>query len=137
MLVQWQQLASAHKQACKLKYCKAYDSSMSNKDSKTVSYMSFLLAIVPVLYLFRVYLLFKDAMHGGGMVASFLLHIPAILIFSWVEVIACGLGIFAVLSNLQGRAYAFWGITLSSAYLMTLWFIYGEVLLQVLLPAQS
>ena len=110
---------------------------MSNKESKTVSYMSFLLAIVPVLYLFPVYLLFKDAMHGGGMVASFLLHIPAILIFSWVEVIACGLGIFAVVSNLQGRTFAFWGITISSAYLITLWFIYGEVLLPLLLPTQS
>jgi hypothetical protein len=40
-----------------------------------------------------------------------------------------GCGITVVVSNFKGVAYAFWGIALSSAYLITVGLFFGGVLL--------
>ena len=90
---------------------------MTKRDSKTFAYLSFWLSIVPFFWIALVYLV---SMYVGyaGMFFSFLIIMPAMIIFPWLEILALGFCINVVASSSKGRAYAFFGIALSTAYLV-------------------
>ena len=92
---------------------------MTKRDSKTLAYLSFWLSIIPYIYIALICLIAIVTNFSVGMLYSFLIFLPAWLLFPWLEILALGCGIKVVASNSQGRAYAFFGIALSTAYLVT------------------
>ena len=92
---------------------------MTKRDSKTLAYLSFWLSIIPYVYIALVCLIAIGTNFSGGMFYSFLIILPALILFPWIEMLALGLGINVVASSSKGRAYAFLGIALSTAYLIT------------------